>query len=106
VRSIVGRFLEHSRIYCFANGGDEEIFLGSADWMPRNLYERVEVVFPLRDSRTRDRVRHEILEAYLADNVKVRFLQRDGSYLRAWQTPRNKHRRAPRGRTRLMPRNF
>ena len=97
VRSIVGRFLEHSRIYCFANGGDEEIFLGSADWMPRNLYERVEVVFPLRDSRTRDRVRHEILEAYLADNVKARFLQRDGSYLRAWQTPRNKHRRAPRG---------
>jgi polyphosphate kinase len=97
VRSIVGRFLEHSRIYCFANGGEEEIYLGSADWMPRNLYERVEVVFPLRDSLIRDRVRHEILEAYLADNVKARFMQRDGSYLRAWQSPRNQHRRPPRG---------
>jgi polyphosphate kinase len=49
VRSIVGRFLEHSRIYYFANGGDEEIYMGSADWMPRNLYERVEVLVPLRD---------------------------------------------------------
>jgi polyphosphate kinase len=97
VRSIVGRFLEHSRIYCFANGGEEEIYLGSADWMPRNLYERVEVVFPLRDSLIRDRVRHEILEAYLADNVKSRFMQRDGSYLRAWQSPRNQQRRPPRG---------
>ena len=49
VRSIVGRFLEHSRIFYFANGGDEEIYMGSADWMPRNLYERVEVLVPLRD---------------------------------------------------------
>jgi polyphosphate kinase len=97
VRSIVGRFLEHSRIYSFANGGDEEIYLGSADWMPRNLYERVEVVFPLRDPLMRDRVRHEILEAYLADTVKARILQRDGSYLRPWQTPRSKYRRPPKG---------
>ena len=69
VRSIVGRFLEHSRIFYFANGGEEEVYIGSADWMPRNLYERVEVLVPLRDEMTaRERVRHEILDAYLADN--------------------------------------
>ena len=85
VRSIVGRFLEHSRIYFFANGGQEEVYLGSADWMPRNLYERVEVIFPVRDELLRERVRQEILESYLADNVKSRFLQKDGSYVRAWR---------------------
>jgi polyphosphate kinase len=82
VRSIVGRFLEHSRIYYFQNGGTEEIYLGSADLMPRNLHERVEVVFPLRDPLLRDRVRNEILAAYLADNVKARSLQRGGRYVR------------------------
>jgi polyphosphate kinase len=85
VRSIVGRFLEHSRIYYFANGGEEEIYLGSADWMPRNLYERVEVLFPVKDELLRQRVRQEILEAYLADNVKSRILQKDGSYVRLWR---------------------
>ena len=80
VRSIVGRFLEHSRIYYFQNGGEEEIYLGSADWMPRNLHERVEVVFPLRDPLLRDRVIKEILAAYLADNVKSRILLRGGKY--------------------------
>jgi len=85
VRSIVGRFLEHSRIYFFANGGQEEVYLGSADWMPRNLYERVEVIFPVKDELLRERVRSEILESYLADNLKSRFLQKDGSYVRAWQ---------------------
>lgn len=85
VRSIVGRFLEHSRIFYFANGGEEEIYLGSADWMPRNLYERVEVLFPLKDTLLRERVRHEILGAYLADNLKTRLLQKDGAYIRAWQ---------------------
>jgi polyphosphate kinase len=85
VRSIVGRFLEHSRIYYFANGEDEEVYLGSADWMPRNLYERVEVIFPLKDERLRDRVKNEILDAYLADNIKSRLLQKDGRYLKAWQ---------------------
>ena len=79
VRSIVGRFLEHSRIFYFANGGEEEVYLGSADWMPRNLYERVEVMFPIKDPMLRERVRHEILEAYLADTVKARILRRDGS---------------------------
>jgi polyphosphate kinase len=85
VRSIVGRFLEHSRIYFFSNGGQEEVYLGSADWMPRNLYERVEVIFPVKDELLRERVRREILESYLADNLKSRFLQKDGSYVHAWQ---------------------
>jgi polyphosphate kinase len=86
VRSIVGRFLEHSRIYYFANGGEEEIYIGSADWMPRNLYERVEVLVPLRDELLRQRVHHEILDAYLADNRKARILLKDTTYIRAWQT--------------------
>ena len=85
VRSIVGRFLEHSRIFYFANGGEEEIYMGSADWMPRNLYERVEVLVPLRDEMLRERVRHEILDAYLADNRKARILLKDATYIRAWQ---------------------
>jgi len=80
VRSIVGRFLEHSRIFYFANGGDEEIYISSADWMPRNLYERVEVLCPLVDPALQQRVKDEILAAYLADNTKVRFLDRNGRY--------------------------
>jgi polyphosphate kinase len=83
VRSIVGRFLEHSRIFHFANGGDAEIYLGSADWMPRNLFERCEVVFPVRDPVAKARIHDEILPAYLADTVKARLQQPDGSYLRA-----------------------
>ncbi len=83
VRSIVGRFLEHSRIFHFANGGDDEIYLGSADWMPRNLFERCEVVFPVRDPVALARIHDEILPAYLADTLKARLQQPDGSYLRA-----------------------
>ncbi len=83
VRSIVGRFLEHSRIFHFANGGNDEIYLGSADWMPRNLFERCEVVFPVRDPAAMTRIHDEILPAYLADTVKARLQQPDGSYLRA-----------------------
>jgi polyphosphate kinase len=83
VRSIVGRFLEHSRIFHFANGGNDEIYLGSADWMPRNLFERCEVVFPVRDQAARARIHDEILPAYLADTVKARLQQPDGTYLRA-----------------------
>ena len=83
VRSIVGRFLEHSRIYLFANGGREEIYLGSADWMPRNLFERCEVVFPVRDKAAKARIHDEILPAYLADTAKARLMQEDGSYVRA-----------------------
>ncbi len=85
MRSIVGRFLEHSRIFYFANGGQDSIYLASADWMPRNLYERVEVMFPVKDPMLRDRIRHEILDAYLSDTLKARVLRRDGSYVRAWQ---------------------
>ena len=85
VHSIVGRFLEHSRIYYFSNGGQDEVYLASADWMPRNLYERVEVMFPLKDEFHSERVRHEILDAYLADSVKCRVLRKDGTYVRSWQ---------------------
>jgi polyphosphate kinase len=80
VRSIVGRFLEHSRIYYFENGGAPEVYLGSADWMPRNLYERVEVLFPLKDEELRERICKEILPAYLADNQKARALGSNGQY--------------------------
>ncbi|MGA7218847.1 MAG: polyphosphate kinase 1, partial [Candidatus Sulfotelmatobacter sp.] len=95
VRSIVGRFLEHSRIYYFGNDGDEEIYIGSADWMPRNLYERVEVLVPLRDELLRQRVHHEILDAYLADNRKARILLHDATYIRAWQPVRGRRNRKP-----------
>jgi polyphosphate kinase len=83
VRSIVGRFLEHSRIFCFANGGREEVYCGSADWMPRNLVERCEVMFPVTQADLHRRLRDEILAAYLADNTKARLLQPDGEYARA-----------------------
>src|SRR5437773_4348562 len=83
VTSIVGRFLEHSRIFYFANGGQDAVFLSSADWMPRNLYERVEVIFPVSDGLLKQRIRQEILEAYLADTAKARVLQPDGGYTRA-----------------------
>src|SRR6266567_3824406 len=95
VRSIVGRFLEHSRIYFFTNGGQDEIYTGSADWMPRNLYERVEVLTPVRDELLRERVRGEILEAYLADNLKARNLLPDGTYIRAWQAAGGKRKQKP-----------
>jgi polyphosphate kinase len=83
VRSIVGRYLEHSRIFSFANGGDNEIYCGSADWMPRNLFERCEVVFPVTQPDLAKRLREEILAAYLADDTKARLLQPDGEYIRA-----------------------
>src|SRR6516162_8659993 len=82
VRSIVGRFLEHSRIYSFENGGNREIYLGSADWMPRNLYERVELLFPVKDETLRERLSNEILPAYLEDTQKARVLGLDGVYTR------------------------
>ena len=82
VRSVVGRFLEHSRIFYFANGGADEIYCGSADWMPRNLFERCEVVFPIRDAQIRNRIRNEILAAYLADTAKSRMETATGVYRR------------------------
>ncbi|AFL87694.1 polyphosphate kinase 1 [Terriglobus roseus DSM 18391] len=96
VRSIVGRFLEHSRIFWFANGTEgktgaadkSEVFCGSADWMPRNLYERCEDLYPVTAPALKKRLREEILEAYLTDTVKSRFLQEDGEYTRP---PRGSH---------------
>jgi polyphosphate kinase len=99
VRSIVGRFLEHSRIYYFANDGDPEIYTGSPDWMPRNLYERVEVLVPLREELLRERVRHEILGAYLADNRKARILTKNGTYIRPWQLVHGMRKNKPPVRT-------
>ncbi len=80
VRSIVGRFLEHSRIFYFENACRPEVFLGSADWMPRNFFKRIEVVFPVEDGRLRDRIIHELLALPLADNVKARTLDAQGVY--------------------------
>ena len=80
VRSVVGRLLEHSRIFYFENGGEEEIYISSADWMPRNLYERVEVLCPIFDINLKQRAKDEILAVYLADNVKARILDRNGNY--------------------------
>jgi len=82
VTSVVGRFLEHSRIYYFRNGGDDEVFVGSADWMPRNLEGRVEVIFPIEGEPHKSALRDEILLRQLADNVQSRRLLPDGSYER------------------------
>jgi len=82
VRSIIGRFLEHSRIYYFGNGGDDKVYLGSADLMSRNLDRRVEVMFPVRSSALRARLRDEILVNYLRDTENAHELQTDGTYVR------------------------
>ena len=79
VRSIVGNFLEHSRIFCFSNDKNTEIYMGSADWMPRNLDRRVEILFPVEDEDLKESVMH-ILKVELEDNVKAHILQPDGSY--------------------------
>jgi polyphosphate kinase len=82
VRSIIGRFLEHSRIFAFGNGGKTELYLGSADWMHRNIYERVEVMFHMRDPELCNQVFSEVIQPYLADTEKTRILQHDGTYVR------------------------
>jgi len=82
VRSIVDRFLEHSRIFYFENACQPEVFMGSADWMPRNFFRRIEVVFPIEDGNLRERLRSELLAIPLADNVKANCLQPDGAYER------------------------
>jgi polyphosphate kinase len=81
VRSIVGRFLEHSRCYCFHNGGSEEIYCASADWMDRNFFRRIELMFPIRDESLKARIRAD-LAVYLADNVQAWELHADGRYER------------------------
>jgi polyphosphate kinase len=80
VRNIVGRFLEHSRVFYFANGGEEEIYIGSADWMARNLKHRIEVVAPVSNPSLKDYLKNVLLAAYLRDNVRARELQADGTY--------------------------
>jgi polyphosphate kinase len=87
VVSIVDRFLEHSRIYSFENGGSPEVYVGSADWMPRNLRHRVEVLFPIEDAAIRERLRTEVLGTYLADRVKARRLLSDGGHERLAPAP-------------------
>lgn len=83
VTSIVGRFLEHSRIYYFHNGGQDEIYMGSADLMPRNVDHRVEIVFPVENYRLAKYLREHVLETCLSDCVKSRYMQADGSYIRS-----------------------
>ena len=80
--SIVGRFLEHSRIYYFKNGGDEEIYLGSADLMPRNIDRRVELLFPVQDKEMIRHIRDNVLKPYYEDNRKARRMMPDGTYTR------------------------
>jgi len=93
VTSIVGRFLEHSRVYYFRNGGDSQVYLGSADLMPRNIDRRVEVLFPVRQPEMIRHIREDILEMYLKDNLKARHMLPDGSYCRLYpaenETPLN-----------------
>ena len=79
VRSIVGRFLEHSRVYCFLNGGNEEYYFSSADWMHRNLFGRNESCFEIRQKAMKEQIRHD-LELFLADNCEAWILHGDGSY--------------------------
>ena len=87
VVSVIDKFLEHSRIVYFQNGDEPELFLSSADWMPRNFNRRVELMFPIEEPRLHDRIVREILGVYLADNVKARYLRPDGTYERAVPEP-------------------
>jgi polyphosphate kinase len=80
VISVVGRFLEHSRIFYFANAGKEEIYTGSADWMHRNLDRRVEAVVPIKDEGIRHYIKKQILDKYLLDTVNAQILRADGRY--------------------------
>lgn len=91
VRSVVGRFLEHSRIFVFGNGGNSEIYLGSADWMQRNIYERVEVMFHVKEQELCDRILREVVIPYLGDTQKTRFLMSTGEYLHAREARKMVH---------------
>jgi polyphosphate kinase len=91
VRSVIGRFLEHSRVFVFGNGGKTETYLGSADWMHRNIYERVEVMYHLRDPDLCNQIFTEVLQPYLADTAKSRFLMSDGRYVRSREATKLLH---------------
>ena len=89
VRSIVGRFLEHTRIYYFLHDGEEPVWCASADWMERNLINRVETSFPIIDEKLKARVIKEGLNIYLRDNSQAWLMQADGSYVRVENDPEN-----------------
>ena len=80
VRSIVGRFLEHTRVFCFENGGAREVYLSSADWMDRNFFTRIEILFPVLDQDLKERVFAETIDNYLKDNSEAWMLQKNGRY--------------------------
>ena len=82
VSSVVGRFLEHSRAFSFGIGDEEEVYISSADWMPRNLFRRVELMVPILDEKAREKIRQEVFEPMLTDNARARDLQSDGTYVR------------------------
>jgi len=92
VRSVIGRFLEHSRVFCFANGGAEDVYLASADWMDRNFFRRIELCFPVLDPALKRRVIREGLQPYLDDNCQAWIMHADGAYERL--TPRRGRRRS------------
>ncbi len=102
VLSIIDRFLEHSRLSYFQNGDDPEVYLTSADWMPRNFRRRVELMFPVEEPRLKNRLIDGILGVYLSDNVKTRFLQADGSYRR----PEHKGQDGPKVRCQMEFQNM
>lgn len=87
VRSVLGRFLEHSRVFYFGNDGQPELYMSSADWMPRNFFRRVEAAFPIKDPKLRERAAEESLFAYMRDNTSAWILQKDGSYRRLSPAP-------------------
>ena len=94
VRSIIGRFLEHTRVFYFYHGGDELLFCSSADWMPRNFFNRVETCFPIDEKRPRDQIIKYGLQNYLSDNSQAWLLQADGNYKRPKPGTHNKMRSA------------
>ncbi len=87
ISSVVGRFLEHSRAFAFGVGGEEEIYISSADWMPRNFYRRVELMTPILDEKACEKIRQEVLDPIRADNTRARDLQSDGTYVRRRPAP-------------------
>ena len=87
VCSVVGRFLEHSRCFSFGVGEEEEIYISSADWMPRNFFARVELMVPILDEKAKEKIRQEVLGPFRTDNTRARDLQSDGVYVRRRPAP-------------------
>jgi polyphosphate kinase len=87
VSSVVGRFLEHSRAFAFGVGEEEQIYISSADWMPRNFFRRVELMVPVLEKSAKEKIRQEVFEPWIADNARARDLLSDGSYVRRSPAP-------------------